>query len=113
MKKMELLKKTMNINVNIAEIRRIGKKLPNKSRPLIVKFENFKDKLEVLKSAKKLKNLPKEEIFSSISIQFDLTKQQQIENKLQYEELKRRRDGGEKVFIRGGLIINIDNQQQI
>ena len=72
-----------------------------KIRPLTIKCNNFRDKLNIFQNARKLKDSN----YSSIIIKPDLTKCQQIEQKQLYAELNTRREARENVNIKNGRII--------
>jgi len=76
----------------------------NKPRPLVVSFSSsdIGVKYNMLGNAKNLRN----SIYSKVSIRPDLTKMQQINSKSLREELLRRRDAGEDVVIRKGIIVS-------
>jgi hypothetical protein len=110
--KLSGIQDAISTDVRVISFKRIGTKLKDKPRPLIVNFKDFNDKMSVLKAAKNLKNLAKENSLSKVSIQPDLTKQQQEEGKRLYVELQKRREDGEDVIIRSGKIIQRDQHPQ-
>ena len=108
------IQKAIGSDVSFTQFKRIGYKLLDKTRPrpMMVKYNTFEDKLTVLRSARKLRTLSKDIPWNTVSIQHDLTKQQQQQNKQLVVEMKRRRQIGENVIIRGGQIINADHKKQ-
>jgi len=99
----------VQVDVTVMDVKRIGRKLPNKPRPLIVKMGTIDDKFLVLKSAKNLRNFRDSgEFRATVSIQPDLTKLQQKEHKKLVDEMKHRRLQGENITIRNGKIISLE-----
>ena len=87
----------------IQSISRKGNKSGDKTRPIIIRFNCPKTRLEVLK----LRNLVYEENGKSTNIYIhpDRTRRQQQENKLLVAELRNQRSKGENVYIRNGKIV--------
>ena len=89
---------------------RIGKLNKNRPRPLLLTFENSKQKWEILKNAKNLRN---HERMRKIGIAPDLTKKQrEVENKLKEELDDRRRKGEKGLYIKGGKLHRDQNFQE-
>ena len=61
-----------------------------------------------LSAAKQLRH---SQNFKNVFINPDLTKAEREKNKLLRSEVKRRRDAGEKVFLRGGQIIEVQERR--
>ena len=83
----------------IKSIYRIGRFDPNKCRPVVVKTSAV-IKSTLLANARLLKTQNEKWV-----IKPDLTKKEQQNEKAVFEEFKRRRNAGEKVFIRNNKII--------
>lgn len=92
-------------SINFDGIKRLGKSVGDKSRPIVITVNDIKQKLQILKSAKKLRNTDAHSKYHKVYINSDLTKQQLAEGKILRAELKRRKDGGEDVVIRRGYIV--------
>ncbi len=86
----------------ITRIHRIGRSVDDKPRLLLVKCMNEEIKLDVLRNAKKLRNL---ETYKTIYVNPDLTLAQRQERKLLANELKRRRALGEDVVIQNNSVV--------
>jgi len=69
----ESIQQAVGTNVNIVKFKRLGKQR-SKPRPLTTEFNNLEDRMNVLKTARNLRNLPKEDVGAAVSIQPDLTK---------------------------------------
>ena len=85
------------------KITRLGSKKPGatKPRPIRVVLNDEEMKWDILKGCKNLKD----SIFSNISVQTDLSIEEQKANYKLRQELKKRKDEGEKVCIYRGEII--------
>lgn len=90
------------------QLKRIGDPAHHKSRPLIVKYDSFKDKMDLLVKAKNLRHVRDGNFLQKVFVKPDLTRLQQKEDKLLRDEMKRRNDAGENVFIKGGKIVSRD-----
>ena len=102
----ELLSEVVNISKEDRNITRLGKKNTNKPRPIRIILEDEEMKRDILKGCKNLKDSN----FKHISVQEDLTREEQeVQYKLRVELRKRRADG-EKVRIFRGEIISVDHQ---
>ena len=90
---------------NIEQVIRLGKAENGRTRPLLVKLRTEKQKWNVIKNAKKLKNATNDDR-KKIGIALDMTeKERELEKKLR-AELKRRRDNGETgLYIKNGKLI--------
>ena len=99
----KLCKDTFDFDAKILKAFRLGKKVPNKCRPLLVHFENENAKAGILGKSYLLKS---KELYSSIYVSADMTKSERIKHRQLVDELKSRRAGGEtNIFIRGSSII--------
>lgn len=123
-----IINKEVNIrNFEIKEIRRLGPeredqgssnghtgrpshRASQKPRPLLVRLRNTKEKWEVIKEARKLKNSHNEYV-KNIFIVPDLTyRERELEKKLR-DELQRKRENGETGwYIRRGALHRNENQ---
>ena len=87
----------------IEKIVRLGRATPNTSRPICIQFRDTETKRTVISKAYKLKD----SIFRHVAIARDLTPKQRVEQKIVYEEMKRRKLAGETdLVIRRGEIVN-------
>ena len=99
----KLCKDTFDLDVKILKVFRLGMKVPNKCRPLLVQFDNENCKAKILGKSYLLKSM---EPYSSIYVSADMTKSERIMHRQLVEELKSRRARGEtNIFIRGNSII--------
>ena len=88
----------------IVDVRRLGKHMaPDHSRPILVKFEQFEDKRNMILNAYKLKNVKGS--LEGVSLSADMTQKQRAANNILRSELKLRKEAGEKdLVIRRGQI---------
>lgn len=87
----DLFCKRLNVTCcSIARIHRIGKAV--KKRPVIVFFQNYNEKQEVLRNARKLKG-------TSISIQYDYSAYTLRKRKLLWQSAKMEKEQGKKVTL--------------
>ena len=105
----EILIKQIISELELEELKfktmRIGKLVINKVRPIKIELKEESDKFRILKRAK---NIRKTEIakFKKIIITTDMTFKEREINKILREELKARRDAGEKnLKIKDGKIV--------
>ena len=90
----KLCKDTFNLDVQILKAFRLGNKVPNKHRPLLVQFENENAKSKILAKSYLLKSTD------------DMTTSERIKHRQLVNELKARRARGESnIIIRGNSII--------
>ena len=90
----------INVDIDVAEITRIGKFQPERKRPILVKLQTWNKKIEVYQKAKNLKG-------SEIWINDDYTKKVQEDIKALMPYLKREKLRGHRVFLRyDKLVIN-------
>ena len=99
-----------DLNINISghfRCFRIGK--PGSERPRLLKvvFTSMEDKMNLLRKGKMLR---KSERFRQVYINPDLTILQRENNRSLREELKRRREAGEQVMIRGDKVVELREQ---
>lgn len=81
---------------DIERAHRLGKPRPDFNRPIIVKFLNFKSKLEALSSAPKLKDLQKPKVW----LEEDFSPKVQLARKKLRDYAKAQRKGDEKYTVR-------------
>lgn len=87
---------------------RIGRINPPRPRLLRFKCSTFESKISVLKRSKNLRHSPN---FKTVFIKPDLTKLQREADTALRDELKRRRESGERVIIRRGRIVDVNQDQ--
>lgn len=90
------------------QVDRIGRVTGAKPRLLRIKCQNMSVKLSLLRHSKKLRESTR---FRNVYINPDLTKQQRVKGAELRSELKRRRENGERVIIRGGRIVDVSSGQ--
>ena len=99
----KLCKDTFDLDVKILKVFRLGKKVPNKCRPLLVQFEKENAKAKILGKSYLLKSM---EPYSDVYVSLDVTKSERIKHKQLVDELKSRQAKGEtNIFIRSNSII--------
>ena len=98
---------SLNVKNNDADISfiRLGKPTAEKMRPLVIKGSSVL-KSEMFQKIKNLKDLPVDHEHKKIVLRHDLTKKQLGAERILVKEMKRRRENGETVFIRNGVIIS-------
>ena len=84
------------------QVERIGRINGNGPRLLRIKCPNMNVKVTLLRQSKKLRHSAR---FRKVYINPDLTKRQREKSAKLRSELRRRRDAGEKVFIRGDRVV--------
>ena len=100
----ELISELENILKEDKNITRLGKKNPDRTRPLRIILADEDMKKDVLKGCRKLKNSD----FQHISVQEDLTREEQERQYKLRQELRKRKQEGERVCIFKGEIIPED-----
>ena len=99
----KLCKDTFDLDVKISKAFRLGKKVLNKCRPLLVQFEKENAKAKILGKSYLLKST---ELYSNIHVSVDMTKSERTKHKQLVDELKSRRARSEtNIIIRGNSII--------
>ena len=83
----ELCKNTFDLDVKILIAFGLGKKVPNKFRPLLVQFEKENAKAKILGKFYLLKSM---EPYSNVYVLVDMTKSERIKHKQLVDELKSR-----------------------
>ena len=100
----------LEIHSSIVNTKRVGhNESSQKPSPLIVSFNSFAVKSNVLKNAYKLKSFLETGSTLKVFISSDLTRKQQTQRKLLRQNLLERRGNGERVFIRRGKIVTSPN----
>ena len=102
----ELLSELENILKENKNITRLGKKNADRPRPLKIVLADEEMKKDVLKKCKNLKNSD----YKHISVQEDLTREEQEKQYKLRQELRKRKQEGEKVCIYRGEIIPEDQR---
>ncbi|CAN7941741.1 unnamed protein product [Ixodes hexagonus] len=99
----DLFKSKMGVNVaSVERIHRLGRKAANKSRPVIIKFFDYNEKMLLMKNAPKLKG-------TKISVSEDYSRRVQEIRKQLWQTVKDNRTQDDKVFLRyDKLILNND-----
>ena len=100
------LLKELKVNAKNYEISRIGKQtIEGRPRPIRVELTKETDKFEILKNAVNLKTT-RNETFKRVIVTTDMSFKQRKAEKLLWEELKERKQSGEKnIKIRKGKIV--------
>lgn len=99
----ELCQPVFAITVKITKSLRLGKKVENKNRPLLISLENQNNTLYITSRAAYLRRHAK---YENIYIVPDMTKYQRSKHKGLVDELKRRKANGEEnLVIRNGEIV--------
>ena len=76
-----------------------------KPRPLKVTCDRPQQRLELLQSSRGIPRLDESLGFRRVFIKPDLSPKEQLVDRELRQELKRRRDAGERVFLRGGKVV--------
>ena len=101
-----MIKEVFKLSVTPVKTFRVGKKLPDKPRLLIVTLDSLATKYEILKLSSQLRNSVN---FSGIYINPDMTQKEREQGKKLRDELAARRRAGEpNLAIRRGRIIQLD-----
>ena len=112
----ELCQKYLGVQVKISNAFRIGKKRENVDKPCLLKVtvNSSYEKAQVLRNCIKLHNKDNPEVVQSIYVSPDLTTKERDANKKLRDELKQRKDAGEKNLMikRGKIITRPINAQQ-
>jgi len=93
---------------DLLEVHRIGRAESGKCRILKVRFRDEDDRINVLRNAKRLRDMPDRK---GVYINPDLTVLQRKERKVLTEEMKRRKNAGEDVIILRGKVVSKSNVQ--
>lgn len=89
-----VFKDTLGITISgIERLHRLGKKLEGKTRPVILKLVDFREKMLILKNCHKLKN-------TSIKISEDFSKRVQNIRQCLWESAETERSRGERIKLR-------------
>ena len=108
LQKVEKLLNEIEVTAPKMNLARLGKRLDTeKPRPIKIELENEGEKFKILKKAGKIKEIDVEE-FKKIIISSDMTIKQRELDKILREELKERRQKGERnIKIKNGRIITV------
>ena len=99
----KLCKDTFDLDVKILKAFRLGKKVPNKCRPLLVQFEKENANAKNLGKSYLLKSM---EPYSGAYVSVDIIKSERIKHKQLVDELKSRQAKDEtNIFICSNSII--------
>ena len=103
------LLRELNMDIKHFEISRIGKQnIKGKPRPIRIELNKESEKYEILRNAAKLRFTENEE-FKKVIINTDMSLKEREFQKLLREELKERRQAGERnIKIRKGRIVRTD-----
>lgn len=95
----------------IEKIIRLGRRENNRTRPLLIKFRNEKEKWDVIKNAKNLKH-ETDEVKKRIGISMDLTEKQREHERKLVAELKERKSRGEQgLYIKNGKLCKAEERR--
>ncbi|KAK5638766.1 hypothetical protein RI129_013061 [Pyrocoelia pectoralis] len=103
-KVIKILEEKMNIKVasnDIERIHRVGQAVPNKPRPVIIKFSNYKTRQTVLRNRRRLKG-------TGLLLQEDLTI-----DRLNMLKTAQQKWGLRNVWTQDGMIITIQNNRKL
>ena len=92
----------LGCDIDFSNVHRIGRITGGRPRLLSFCCKSEEDKVSLLRNAKKLRTTRK---FKGVYINRDLTPMEQRQRRTLLEEMKRRRDSGEKVVIRHNKIV--------
>lgn len=102
----ELFSKLGIVDLEIEIVVRLGKRILDRARPLLVKLNQVNDIRSIMQAKSKLKQL---DGFGNVYIERDLTKAEREENKTLRRELYKRRDEGKAWFIiRGRKVVEAE-----
>ena len=98
------------LDIGILKAVRLGPKISNKQRPLLLTLEDIDDKIYLLAHSHFLR---KNEQYNEIYIAPDRTKLERVKHKKAVDELKQRRAKGESgLVIRNGIVTSRNNLKQ-
>lgn len=98
-------------NLKVQRCFRLGRR-SSKPRPVKVICENPKQRTDLLRSAFRIPRLPSNLGFKKVFIKQDLTPKEQEANRQLRQELKNRRELGERVYVRNGRIVEAEKVTQ-
>ena len=103
---------SLSLQVHITAATRLGKKEPNKMRPLHVCLDNEMTKRKVLSRSSQLRSKPD---WENVYVNPDMTlAERNATNRLLRQELKERRNRGEKnLIIRRNKIVSLSKPQSV
>ena len=96
--------------IKVENLIRLGKRVENRTRPLLVKLENEEDKKEILKRTNRLRHSTS---FGRVYIGRDMTQEERIKDKKLRDELREKRDGDQNAWyiIRRGKVVKADERE--
>lgn len=98
-----IIRSELSVNIRVKKAFRVGRRMPERPRLLIVTLESVEAKMELLKLASQLRSSDE---WRTLYINPDLTQKEREEGKRLRQELATRRNAGEKnLYIRKGKII--------
>jgi hypothetical protein len=101
----EVITKTMKINIKLAYAHRIGKKIPNKSRPLLLKLKSNEDKIVIRENLQLLRDFNKINK-TAMYINEDAPKSERIRQAQLRKSLKIAKQTDPAAKIKGNFIIS-------
>ena len=100
---------SLGLDAHISTVTRLGKKVPDKIRPLRVCLDNEATKRRILSRSSQLRSKAK---WENVYVNPDMTLAERNANKLLRQELKERRNRGEKyLVIRKNKIVSLNKSQ--
>ena len=100
----EVCKSIIDRDIDVVKLFRLGRKIDNKYRPLLVGLSSEADKQNLLSAAPHLRSSKE---FKQVYINTDMTKLEREKHRKVVAELKRRRSSGESnLIIRNGTIVS-------
>ena len=99
----DLCKGVFDISIKITKILRLGKSVENKARPLLIVIDDLSHKEFVVSHSYYLRRHSQ---YKNVYISTDMTKLQREKHRKLVQELKQRREGGEKnlIIYNGGIV---------
>ena len=112
----DIFSNTLGIQqVNIMNVIRLGKKMPNKVRPLLVKLGSEEERINILRNTSKLRQSQQ---FVRVYVTRDMTEKEREKDRSLRQELKEKREKEEDWYIiRRGRVVKaegrkIENQEE-
>ena len=106
----DLCKRIFDINVNVTKILRLGKHVENRARPLLVVVDDLSHKEFLVSHSYYLRRHSE---YKDVYITTDMTKYQREKHRKLVQELKQRREKGEKglMILNGEIVLRRYNSQ--
>ena len=100
----DLCKSVFDIDVKVTKILRLGKPVEEKARPLLIVIEDLSHKEFIVSHSYYLRHHSQ---YENIYISTDRTKFQRQKHRKLVQELKKRREGGEKnlIILNGEIVL--------